>query len=160
MSPHGTERGIFLPNALGAQVKIEELVDQYEARVEGGGLPVARTCLGPQGPGTVVTPYRKRVENLQIRGNCLGRRVGIQEQGVSLDSFSDRGANWQTYHDGVTWEKSPASFFLVLGESRKTARNERSHAAATTRGMGSRGGLCFWCLRRRPEFWVFPENPT
>ena len=110
-SPHRTERGIFLPNALDAQVKIEELVDQYVARVEGGGLPVAMACLGPQGPGTGGTLYRKRVGNLQFRGNCLGRRGRIHEQGVSLDSFSDRGANWETYHDGVTWARAlPASF--------------------------------------------------
>ena len=133
VSPHGTEHCIFLPNASDSQEKIEELVDHFIARVEGGGLPVARTCLGPQGPRTVVTLYSKRVENLQFCGNCLGNRGRIHEQGVSLDSSSVRGANWQKYHDGVTWEKGPASYFLVLGESRKTARNGRSHAAETTK---------------------------
>ena len=101
-----------------------------------------------------------------FRWNYLGRGGRIHEQGVSLDSFSDGGANWQKYHDGVTWGKSPASFFLVLGESRKTGRNEKSHAAEATkcspgervRNGGPRRTLVLMSATP-PEIWGLPGKP-
>ena len=61
---------------------------------------------------------------------------------------------------------SPASFFLVLGESRKTARNEGSHAAATTKcspGERVRNGgprrTLFLLSATPPEILGLPGKP-